>query len=497
MWSERSTYLAVWIVSISAALTCFSKSTKYHPAVYPDDFEKGWRFLHRLQDRSDIEWTVLTSLFKEYWFLLVVQMLCTNVLFRRTHEARILFYAVYSIFSITLIVGIATSIVFLMYIIIAFCAGLTGKKGYCYLLTFTSLFFVHSTRFFNLKEYLSIEKERDLFLFDVGWAWLSAKCLSFSVDRIDAKRNYSNASDILMVLAYCLYLPAFFTGPMISYESFCKDILNNKKEPLSLKDILLNCVYIVYQLSFYFIYEFLLHFVYSSSISYYPEIVSNFDRWSLCGLCYALPMMFYLKYFILFGIAGSLSRLEGVKFPPPPKCFTTTHLASLLSRHFDRGLYLWLLKYLYLPLLKLGLGRIFAQSVCFTFVAVWHGSDAAICTSSALNCFLVTSEAIAKHISTSKMGKKFKKLPLDVRDRFHAALATPHFILLCISVTFFLSNYEIGVLVLNRMLLGFELVPLATLSCIMYCGCHVSINAKKFYGKEPISMSFILGKCKR
>ncbi|KAG8185414.1 hypothetical protein JTE90_018634 [Oedothorax gibbosus] len=495
MWIEKKIYLAVWIISISAALVSFSKSCKNHPKEFPDDFGEGWQFLERQQDQSDIEWAVLTSLFKEYWFILVVQIICTNLFFQRS-KARMLFYAMYSILALTLIVGITISIVFLMYILLMFCIHLTGKKQYCYLLTIVSLFLVHHTRFFNLKEFLLIEMERDLFLFDVGLAWLLSKCLSFAVDRIDAKRNIYNVSDISMVLTYCLFLPAFFTGPLIAYESFHTEMLKNERDTLSSKNILLNTVYLLYQLSYYFVYEFLLHFMYSSSISYYPEIVANFDRWSLCGLGYALPMMFYLKYFILFGIAGSLSRFEGITLPPPPKCFTTSYLASFLYRHFDRGLYLWLLKYLYLPMLKIGLGRISAQSLCFAFVAIWHGSDAAICISSVLNWLLVASEVIAKHLSTSKIGKKIQKLPSDMHGRFCAALATPHFILLCISCDFFLSNYEIGALILNQMVIRFELIPLAFLLCIMYCGCHVSIDVKKFQEKGPLSMNFILDKGK-
>lgn len=65
--------------------------------------------------------------------------------------------------------------------------------------------------------------ETESFLFDVGFAWLLAKSLSFAIDRIE-KNQHKNTSDISIILAYCLYIPAFFTGPVLSYDNFCKEV---------------------------------------------------------------------------------------------------------------------------------------------------------------------------------------------------------------------------------------------------------------------------------
>jgi len=91
-----------------------------------------------------------------------------------------------------------------------------------------------------------------------------------------------------------------------------------------------------------FVLEILLHFVYSSSMQYYPEVAENLDGWTLCGLGYALPVLFHIKYLAIYGIANSLAALDNVKLPPPPECVSRIHSNTHLWRTFDRGLHLWL-----------------------------------------------------------------------------------------------------------------------------------------------------------
>lgn len=87
-----------------------------------------------------------------------------------------------------------------------------------------------------------------------------------------------------------------------------------------------------YILVLYALYEIMLHFLYSSCIQYYPDVAQEFDSWSWCGLAYSLSVMFYLKYFIIYSMAGSISSFENIELPPPPKCISCIHLSSYLWR---------------------------------------------------------------------------------------------------------------------------------------------------------------------
>jgi D-alanyl-lipoteichoic acid acyltransferase DltB (MBOAT superfamily) len=223
-----------------------------------------------------------------------------------------------------------------------------------------ALYLVHNP-FFSIKTLLKLN-ERQSFLFEVSIAWLNAKCLSLSIDRI---RNGSHKSfklnDMIKCMAYCLYFPAFYTGPIHQYSSFMSDVrklfslihnsiplLFSQLNKIPLKWTSSHLLVIAKQLIRYafwtLILEVMLHFVYSSSIQYYPEISDMFDIWTLCGLGFALPLIFFIKYFIIYGSVAAIAMIDGFHLPPPPKCISRIHSCSYLWRTFDRGLHLWLTK---------------------------------------------------------------------------------------------------------------------------------------------------------
>ncbi|CAL1261613.1 unnamed protein product [Larinioides sclopetarius] len=356
-----------------------------------------------------------------------------------------------------------------------------GRKLICYLLTIFTLLLAHHPSFHFIKASLAL-RDLESFLFDVALAWLSIKSLSFAVDRINAKiHGRLTSSDIFSILVYCFYLPVFFTGPIMNYETFCE--MQKSSRPIPLKEFISRFLHLLFcRISWYFVYELFLLFIYSSAVQFYPDQVANYDSWALCGLGYALPMMFFLKYFVLYGTANAIGKLEGFELPPPPKCISCIHQSSFLWRHFDRGLYLWILKYLYHPVInsqwKNMFRKILALGVCFGFVCIWHGMDKSICVSSTMNCLLVASEIIVKFILTTRSGKTFEKLPTTMKIRISAALSTPHFLMMCLSCCFFLSNFEIGMLLVKRIFSG-DVYPLVPLLIIMYCGCHVSMDSKE------------------
>lgn len=97
-----------------------------------------------------------------------------------------------------------------------------------------------------------------------------------------------------------------------------------------------------------FILELLTHIIYSSSIQFYPELCHEFDGWTLAGLGYALPCLFFIKYFIIYGSVKLIASIDGFDMPNPPKCVSRIHLCRFLWRYFDHGLHLWLKEYEFL-----------------------------------------------------------------------------------------------------------------------------------------------------
>ncbi|GFW96681.1 protein-cysteine N-palmitoyltransferase HHAT [Trichonephila clavipes] len=409
-------------------------------------------------DNSDVEWLILTSTFKKFYMLFLFQVICTNIILRVNRTITPFFYTVFSVISLSLIIGYAAAAVFIFYPSLMYIFHTFHRKSLCYMMTICALFFIHHPLFNFIRVNIPMG-DSESFLFDVGIAWLILKSLSFAIDRIDSKKTSCGMSiftDIFCVLSYSLYLPVLFTGPIITYETFCNQMLKTA-QPLPLKELIHRFLLLVRHILWYFVYEFLLHYIYSHAVQFYPDAVQNYDSFALCGLGYALPKMFFLKYYIIYGVSKCISKLEDIELPPPPKCISCVHLSSELWRHFDRGLYLWILKYLYLPA---GGARV-------------HD---------------VASEIAVKFFLTTETGKLFKTFSPGAQTRISAAFATPHFLMMCISCCFFLSNFHIGMLIIKRVVLG-GITPLGPLLLIMYCGCHVSISWKEHQqNSKPVIM---------
>ena len=129
-------------------------------------------------------------------------------------------------------------------------------------------------------------------------------------------------------------------------------------------------------------------------------LIENFDAWSLCGFAFALTIVFYLKYLIIYGISMSIAEIDGLidVIAQPPECIAHMHQTSYLWRKFDQGLYSFLVKYFYKPLTGTDhtnpLRKIFAGFVCFTIVAIWHGYYDSVIVWVTINVILSYSEIL-------------------------------------------------------------------------------------------------------
>lgn len=78
--------------------------------------------------------------------------------------------------------------------------------------------------------------------------------------------------------------------------------------------------------------------------SFLLQVVQNLNPWALYGLGYCMGQFFLNKYVVIYGICNTLCNLDNVKAPPPPKCIARIHLYSDMWKHFDRGLYKFLIR---------------------------------------------------------------------------------------------------------------------------------------------------------
>ena len=101
------------------------------------------------------------------------------------------------------------------------------------------------------------------YLTSVLLAWINARCVSFALDRIWYKvERETVATSLLMITAYCFYLPLGVMGPLVSSKTF-KESFTSPLPPLTKAaclDILTQCLryavwFSVTDISLYFLFQ--------------------------------------------------------------------------------------------------------------------------------------------------------------------------------------------------------------------------------------------------
>lgn len=310
--------------------------------------------------------------------------------------------------------------------------------------------------------------------------WIHLRSISHNIDTIDD--HFSTTNGFVQKLAYCLYLPTLFFGPLILYHEFL-DSINQSHQYWNyqkLKTFIINLIRYMFWLYFT---ELLLHFVYVNAVQYHPQMVQNLDSWALYGLGYCMGQFFLNKYVVIYGTCNNLCNLDNIKAPPKPKCIARIHLYSDMWKHFDRGLYKFLVRYIYIPIRKSngGFGKLFASFLCFTFVLIWHGIQINIFIWSLLNFIGVAIEDIGVSISKTEQYGKIRNTYLSPRNskRLHCILASPLLVMSAISNFYFFGGQEIGNIFVQRLLYG-SWKALFTLFFLLYCCCQVSLDVKNW-----------------
>lgn len=93
-----------------------------------------------------------------------------------------------------------------------------------------------------------------------------------------------------------------------------------------------------------FFTELSMHYVYLNALRFHPQTVQNLGSWAFYGLGYCMGQYFLNKYVVVYGLTSTICRAEDIDAPPHPKCISRIHLYSDMWKHFDRGLYEFLIR---------------------------------------------------------------------------------------------------------------------------------------------------------
>lgn len=295
------------------------------------------------------------------------------------------------------------------------------------------------------------------------------------------------------LLFYVFYLPLFFTGPLLTFNFFRKQ-MNSPSSPGSKKTrpLLIGVARVLF---WGMANEFLLHFLYFNAIQQNGALMQRLDLWTLAGVGYWSGQFFMNKYTVLYGVPASLARLENLDPPQGPRCVAYIYTYSEMWKYFDRGMYSFIKRYIFFPLggSQGGVLRQTAASVaCFTFVYLWHGSEYYVFLWTLFNFVGVVLERIAAVILDVPVvyNTERRYLSKEWIRRLHGFLAVPLFLMSAITAFCFFGGSSVGFIFYSRYISSGNFQALGTVYAILYCCVQSSMEIKdNLYTSEKTKVS--------
>ncbi|XP_051501730.1 protein-cysteine N-palmitoyltransferase HHAT [Myxocyprinus asiaticus] len=384
---------AYWIFSFSSHLYSFyqlHRFSKEHEATLDREvqLERGFLLWGFKKDPTDFEW----SFWNEWaWQSLLWSLIGHAVLSRLAAHYlpryRLAILTVYGMLSAGWLLGVRGVALLMLHLSISFAVAQLRSPtlSWCCTLLLISTLKISTLQDLQRGWYTS-EEQYYLLLFSI--AVCSLRCISFSLELcwcplqagepnhncplLQHKGLQTLISQIYKLIAYCFYHPLFYNGPIMTYRDFSEQI-ERPMCKVSLVDVMTGVLRVCV---WWCLAEFMIHFMYMHAIQSNETYLAILPPWALGGLALALVQFFYVKYLVLFGTVALLVKLDGLDPPTLPRCVSIMYSFTGMWRHFDVGLYKWLIRYIYVPLggSRHGVFRkLVSIALAFVFVCFWHG----------------------------------------------------------------------------------------------------------------------------
>lgn len=97
------------------------------------------------------------------------------------------------------------------------------SKNVAWLIHVSFLFVIHILKIPNgiFQSWLGFDDEQH-YILTLTMCWIHLRSISHNMDSIDDK--LPNSNNFIQKLAYCLYLPTLFSGPLILYHEFVESV---------------------------------------------------------------------------------------------------------------------------------------------------------------------------------------------------------------------------------------------------------------------------------
>lgn len=481
----RAEIFVYWVLSFGSHLYSFYHLYKFsrdHKAGLERDFQlengllKGFK-----RDPSDFEWSFWTEWAKRslLWSLIghcVVSRL-VHVFFPKLRQPALTVYGLGAACSALGIKGVS---VLLLHLGLSFTVALLRNPALswaCNLLVLSTLY-IQPIQDIQ-RGWYQTEDEYYLLLFSVAVCGL--RLISFSLEYCWNPADCDGVVQLFWLFSYTFYHPFFYNGPIITYRDYTDQMqrlteLDNKELGLGYLVLRLGRIIV-----WWCIAECMIHVMYMHSIQSNETYIEILPSWALGGLALALVQFFYVKYLVLFGLPCMLATLDGLIPPRLPRCVSIMYSFTGMWRHFDEGLYRWLIRYIYVPLGGSRHGplyKIFSTGLAFAFVCLWHGGHDYLQYWALMNWAGVLLEnGLQSFFASSCINSIVEQnLSLVMKRRCFALLSAFSTAMLILSNLVFLGGTHVGRIFWKRVFVQGWSTILPPMIVFLYCFAQVGLE---------------------
>jgi len=459
------TWAGSWIFEAS--------SENLNRKVFKEHVKPGWHYFGRKMDVSDFEWAMWFSTFRNHiLFALAGHVIFAKIFSLIATKHRPLIFGLYGALAVLVTMGWTYLALVLSHCIILYSVALMKMKWMCFAAGMATLASIKLEPYNAWQEALvtgSFDLQDVLFYGGLGFSIFRG--MSFSLENCEKKDGSYSLGDLLK---YNFYLPFFFFGPIMTFDQFHAQT-NVPKLARKDKELWNITTSALLHLGVILVVDVFFHYLYILTIPSDMKLVKELSDWSLAGLAYSNLVYDWVKAAVMFGIINTVSRLDHLDPPQPPKCITMLYVFA--ETHFDRGINDWLCKYVY-DYIGCNHDQIFRELLAtistFVVTTLWLGPCELVYLWSFFNCFGLNFELwVAKLFSfppfSTIEGLIGEAMSRRIRGLFNAG----NFWLIVLFNVLSLNSLEFAKLVARRII--FQGFPMSTVSVLLvtYCGVQL------------------------
>ncbi|XP_047662377.1 hedgehog acyltransferase like, a [Tachysurus fulvidraco] len=454
-----------WIIEAS--------SENVNRKAFKGSVKPGWHYFGRKMDVADFEWAMWFTTFRNHiLFALSGHVIFAKICSMISPKQRSLVYMLYGFVTTLIIMGWTYVSLILSHCILLYSVALIKRKWLCFLAGLTSLATFKMEPFSSWQAgFVTGTFDLQDILFYGGCGFSIMRCMSFALENCEKKDGHYSFLDLVK---YNFYLPFFFFGPIMTFDRFHVQA-NNPNLIRKDREMWNITIHALVHLGAILVVDVFFHFLYILTIPSDMKLVKDLPDWSLAGLAYSNLVYDWVKAAVMFGVINTVSRLDHLDPPQPPKCITMLYVFA--ETHFDRGINDWLCKYVYdyIGGNHDGIFKELVATICtFGITTLWLGPCELVYIWSFFNCFGLNFELwVAKLFSLPPLstieGLMSEAMSRRIRGLFNAV----NFWQIVLYNILALNSLDFAKLVAKRLL--FKGFPMSTLSVFLvtYCGIQL------------------------